>query len=213
MDTSFDPVLQAMDPLFIWAFRLPLALTGSSMAAFLLGTAWVCMLCIIIGEFSHFTAYWLNRKHYARLKRDMIENSNLSLKALAAKDKASYKACNSVANEAFGRSMFLGIALFAASIWPAAFALAWMARRFGQVEFQLPLLDKTVGFAFFFLPMYITLRILFSLFKNRIPPFKRFQEMIRANEDFGEKLMTMSDLLPKEQDKTGQTGKAGDTPA
>ena len=86
-----------------------------------------------------------NRKHFARITHEMTINNNNSIRALARRDKASYKACNAQANDAFGKSFFSGIALFASSIWPAFLVMAWLAYRFPELTFPDHLLQVTVG--------------------------------------------------------------------
>lgn len=198
--------LSFLDPLCIAPFQFLLAVGWPSMAAFLGGSAILCVACILIGEATMSGVYYLNREHFAKIRRDMVINQNLSIQAIQHKDKESYKACNKVANEAFGLSFFSGVALFGASIWPVFFAMEWMSGRFGDVDFPLPLLDATMGFTFYFAPLYIALRIAFGVWvKPRVYPFNRFQKWMKANEDCGQRPMSWAELMPvPEKDAAGE---------
>jgi len=187
--------LSFLDAVCIAPFQALLAAGLPSMAAFLGGSAVLCVACILVGEATMSGAYYLNRAHFAKIRRDMVINQNLSIQAIRHQDKESYKACNKVANEAFGLSFFSGVALFGASIWPVFFAMEWLSGRFGSVDFPLPFTDATVGFTFYFAPLYIALRIAFGVWvKPRLWPFNRFQKWMKANEDCGEKPMSWADL-------------------
>lgn len=189
--------LSFLDAACIKPFQVLLGLGLPPMAAFLGGSAVLCLACILVGELTMAGAYYLNRGHFAKIRRDMVVNQNLSIQAIQHKDKQSYKACNKVANEAFGLSFFSGVALFAASLWPVFFAMDWMGRRFAGVEFSLPLLDAPVGFTFFFVPLYIALRVGFSLqVKPRLWPFNRLRTWMRENEDCGVRPMSWTEIMP-----------------
>ena len=187
-----------------WMFGLP----GNEFLAFGLGLAGLALAATVIGELCMAGAYFFNARHFATLRRDMVRNNNLSIRALGAGDKASYKACNALANEAFGKNFFAYIALFAASVWPAFFALGWLDFRFGQVDFVLPLAGS-VGPAFFFVPVYIAVRVIFNRAKPLLPLFKGIKTRIAANEA-GEKMISFMDLLVDEEKAGGgkETGGA-----
>ena len=194
-------------------FQSTLALTGSAQATFWLGTVVVCLGCALIGELTMAGAYYLNRRHFARIRRDMIVNNNLSLKAIAFKDKESYTACNRMANDAFGLNFFSGLALFAASVWPAFFALSWYDFRFGKVpvvelSFAIPGLGENLFYPAVVVPVYVVMRIVFAkLIKPWLWPFPRIKAWVQANEDCGEELLTLGDMLEKPaqagEDKAG----------
>jgi hypothetical protein len=188
---------QALDPLFIWMFRFPLP----PLAAFGVGLTLLALAVTIVGELAMAGAYFLNRKHFAKINREMILNNNNSIRALSHGDKVSYKACNSLANDAFGRNFFSGLALFASSIWPVAFALGWLALRYGSVEFPLPLVERTVGANFFFVPLYIVVRVAFCKAKPWLPVFRTIRAAVLANQDPGERMLSWADLLAPQQGK------------
>ena len=123
-------------------------------------------------------------------------NHNLSIKALGLKDKVSWKACNSIASEDFGKNFFSHIALFASSLWIVPFVIGWMSYRFGAVDFIVPGIGE-VGPPFIFIPAYILFRYLFSKAKPWIPIFKVIQRKIKENEG-EEDMLSYSDLAKKE---------------
>ncbi len=191
---SLDPMYLFLDPFLIWAFRLPV----HSYVGFAFGLVWLALLATVIGELCMAGIYFLNRKYLAAQSQDMVRNFNLSLKALAHKDKESYKACNDLANEAFGKNFFTGITLFASSIWPAFFALGWLDYRFANLEFPLPLFG-VVSSAFFFIPTYIIVRIVFAKLKPKLPVFSIISRKVKTDRDSGEKMMTYMDLIKSDE--------------
>lgn len=191
---SLDPFYLFIDPAIVWVFRLPIP----TYVAFALGIVWLALLATVVGELCMAGVYFLNRKHLSDQSQDMVLNFNLSLKALAVKDKKSYKACNDLANEAFGKNFFTGITLFASSVWPAFFALGWLDYRFGHIIFPLPVVGQ-VGAAFFFIPAYIVVRIVFAKSKHRLPIFGAISRRVKADVESGEKMMTYMDLMKKEE--------------
>lgn len=195
MNITFLEIDQALDTVLIWLFRLPLP----PMASFMVGLALLALILTVIGELCMAGAYFANRKHFAEITRDMTTNNNASIRALARQDKKSYTACNSLANEAFGRNFFSGLALFASSVWPVAFALSWLQFRYGNIDFfTLPFAEAPVGVNFIFIPLYIVIRFAFAKAKPYLPVFAQIKKAVAANEFSGEDLMTWGDLV---QDK------------
>lgn len=195
MPTTFLELNQFLDPFLVWMFRLPI----DPVAAFAVGLCALALLLTMVGELCMAGAYFINRRHFAAITEDMVKNNNNSIRALAQKDKASYTACNSMANEAFGKNFFSGLALFASSVWPVAFALGWLEFRYGAIEFSLPLVDTVVGVNFFFVPLYIVIRIVFCRLKPWLPVFGRIKKAVLANEHCGEDMMTWGDLVADEK--------------
>lgn len=190
-----ESVTGLADPLLIVPYRVVLAVGGSSLWAFFAGTFALALVATIVGELTMAGIYWLNRRHFAELRREMVTHNNLSIRALARKDKASYTACNKMANEYFGRNLFSGFTLFASSLWPAFFALAWLGTRFSGLAW--PVWGFELRHHSIFLLIYIPVRIVFGLNKKRIWPFNRFKAFMARNEDCGEQLMTFSDIMAK----------------
>jgi len=154
-------------------------MTGHPFLNFLLGTFFLSLICIVIGELSVSIAFRLNRHHTAGLTEEMTTKERLSMEAYQAGDKKGYQALNRQATEAWGKRFFTMIALSAGMLWPIPFALGWMQTRFADVDFPLPLVDKTVGYPFVFIPLYILSRILFGKARPYLPYFRRIGEMQR----------------------------------
>ncbi|HDQ39620.1 MAG TPA: hypothetical protein ENN39_01120 [Desulfonatronum sp.] len=153
----------------------PYRTLANPVSGFFFGTFVLCLWATLVGELTSLGVGRVNRTYLKKLEQESIRLHNLSVKAIVHKDKESYRACNKMANEAWGKYFFATIAQGAASLWPVPFALAWMAARFQAVEFELavpiPLLPDTVGYPAVFLPMYILVRICFSKLKPWLPLF------------------------------------------
>ena len=197
-------VYQFLDPFLIWVFRI----SDNPYVGFAIGIAWVSLLTTVIGELCMAGVYFLNKKHFASIHKDMVSHHNLSLKALGAKDKTAWKACNSIANDAFGKNFFSRIALFASSLWVVPFAIGWLYFRFADVEFVVPYMGQ-VGLSFIFIPAYILTRVLFGRVKPLLPVFRDIQRRIKDNEG-EEELMSYMDIVKKEPSKeTGAEAAVG----
>jgi len=188
-----------MDPWLIWAFRLP----EHPGVGFGLGLCWVSLVATLVGALSGALICRFNSRHYASLNREMAKQHNLSLKALAARDKTSYKASNLLANDAFGRFFFAQLALNAASLWPLPFLLGWLDFRFHGQTFAFPLAGQ-VGPPFLFIPLYIATRVLFNRVKrglSRLPGLKRFRPKI--DEQPAERMLTLGEIFHRKPEKEG----------
>lgn len=199
MNITGTQIYDFLDPFLIWVFRIP----ENPYIGFTLGLVWVALAATVIGELCMAGVYFLNKKHFSGIDREMVQNHNLSIKALAVKNKAAYKACNSIANEAFGKNFFAHLALFASSLWIVPFAIGWLSYRFGKVDFIMPWLGS-VGPAFLFIPMYIVVRIAFAKSKRFLPVFRTIQRKIKENES-PEELMSFQDLVDERQRLAGQS--------
>ncbi|EGB14518.1 hypothetical protein DND132_1309 [Pseudodesulfovibrio mercurii] len=185
-------VYQFLDPWLIWAFRT----SDNPYVGFAVGLFWVCLAATVIGELCMAGVYFLNKRHFATMNREMIDQHNMSVHALGAKDKTSWKACNSLANDAFGKNFFARMALFASSLWVVPFAIGWLFYRFAEVDFTVPFMGS-VGPAFIFIPAYILVRYLFSLSKPWLPVFRTIKQRVKENEA-GDEMLTFTDLLSEE---------------
>jgi hypothetical protein len=128
----------------------------------------------VIGELTMAIVFRINRKPVAEYSEQTLYYHEQSLKAKQAGDEKAYKGINKLANEAYGKSFFLFIAMGMASLWPAFFAAAWLNLRFGDIEFALP--DWAGGFELNFIApfviVYILVRLVFSRIKRHIPFLK-----------------------------------------
>ncbi len=123
----------------------------------------------------------------------MLRNQSLSIRALMDKSKENFKAANYLANEAFGKSFFAGIATFSSSLWPVPFALGWLGFRFGHLDFDLlfsmPLLGDSLNYTAVFLLIYILTRILAAKLRKRFLPQPK-----TGSDQEEEKYYTWADL-------------------
>ncbi|MBC16886.1 conserved membrane protein of unknown function [Pseudodesulfovibrio profundus] len=186
-------IYEFLDPWMIWAFRM----TENPYIGFAIGIFWICLLATVIGELCMAGIYFLNAKHFAKISKDMVGHHNLSVQALGAKNKEAWKACNSIANDAFGKNFFSHIALFASSLWVVPFGIGWLFYRFGDVEFIVPLIGQ-VGPSFIFIPAYIFTRWMFGKAKPWLPLFRMIRQKIKENEG-EEEMMMFSDIMKKKE--------------
>ena len=145
-----------IDGILMFFFRLP----QHPLAGYWLGTSVLALAGWIIGEYSIALAFRLNKAMIKEETRKMDHFQELSFAALRAGDKSAFKACNGIANEAYGKSFFTQITLSAASLWPLFIALGWMQHRFSDIEFAVPLTEWTAGYFSTFLLCYIAVRLL-----------------------------------------------------
>ena len=140
-------------------YRLP----DNSVAGFFLGTEVLALIAVITGEYSIRFAFRLNREIISRDNHRIEHFQNLSFEALKSGDKSAFRACNGIANEAYGKSFFTQIALSAASLWPLFIALGWMQYRFSGIEIQLPVPGHvfSIGYVSSFIVSYVLSRVLF----------------------------------------------------
>lgn len=156
-----------IDKVLMPFYRFP----DNSLTGYYLGTFTLAFVSMMIGEWSIAFAYRLNKRMIRKDNSRINHFQNLSFEALKAGDKAAFKACNGIANEAYGKSFFTQITLSAASLWPLFIALGWMQYRFGNVEFHLPfsipLIGGTVGYFATFLLCYIAARVIAKTFARK----------------------------------------------
>lgn len=145
-----------LDSFLMFFFRLP----GHPLAGYWLGTSVLALASWGIGEYSIALAFRLNKAMIKEEVHRIDHFQELSFAALRAGDKSAFKACNGIANEAYGKNFFTQITLSAASLWPLFIALGWMQHRFSDIEFALPLTEWTAGYFPTFLISYIMVRIL-----------------------------------------------------
>ena len=184
-------ISEFLDPWLIWAFRL----TDNPYVGFTLGIFWICLVATVLGELCMAGVYFLNARHFAKMNKDMVSHHNLSVRAIGVKDKGAWKACNSIANDAFGKNFFAHIALFASSLWMVPFGMGWLFYRFGSVDFTVPFIGA-VGPSFIFVPAYILTRFLFGKAKPWLPVFRTIKRKIKENEG-DEEMLLFSDLVDK----------------
>jgi hypothetical protein len=208
---EMHPVFQFLDPYLIWFYRI----TGHAYVDFVFGTFVLALMAVIIGEFNISLAYLAARRRIERVTDETIRYQNLSIDALTAGDKRAYRAANRLANDAFGHSFFMQIALSAAFLWPAGFCLAWMSHRFADLEFPLPFIPYSLGYIGVFLLLFVAAYFVFKPIKYRIPYFRRIKEMLKMSSLMARNLKSFGDLLPQSgaRKPTGaEAGKASPSP-
>ena len=181
---------RVLDPYFIWFYRL----TGYAWVDFFLGTFILALIAVILGEFTISLAFLAVKKHIDQNTGDTVRYQNLSVDAIAAKDKQAYLAANKLANEAFGKSFFHQIALSAAFLWPIPFALAWMQYRFLEVDFPILFTGYSVGYIAMFLPVYVAAYYLFKRVKYRLPFFRRIKVILDSYKTQTQEMKSFADL-------------------
>lgn len=174
-------LLLFLDPWLIAPYRLP----GSAVAGFWLGTAVLCLYCVLLGDAAHLGVLALNRRHVARFRAEMERQNELAETALKMGDKASYKAVNRQALDAFGHSFSLGAAMFASSLLPLPFALAWMHLRFAaaapELPFALPLVGRQPTYLFYSVLLYILVRVVYGKAMLRLSPYRRLRAALHGS--------------------------------
>ncbi|MBN2126621.1 MAG: hypothetical protein JW821_20140 [Deltaproteobacteria bacterium] len=151
-----------VDPILIAPYRW----LDYPIPAWWLGTFVLGLWAALLGELTLAVAYRVNR---TAVKERMDETSmyhQRSVNALKSGDKKSYKAINKLANEAFGKSFFLLMAMGMASLWPAFLAAAWLQERFGDIRFSFPYVKDGLNFVPSFLICYVLARIIMKQLKK-----------------------------------------------
>jgi hypothetical protein len=189
---EMHPVYLWLDSYLIWFYRL----SGSAEVNFLLGTLALAVLSLLVGEFTSFLASCIVRRHFEQVAGEAKRYQDLSMEALKAGDRPAYEAANQLANEDFGKSFFMQIALSATFLWPLFFALGWMQHRFLEVEFPLPFISFSLGYIAVFLLLYVATYFVFKAVKRRMPSFRRIKELMDASGRSARNLKSFGDPLP-----------------
>jgi len=179
-----------MDPYLIWLYRI----TGHAFADFMLGTFLLAFIALVIGELTISVVFLIIKKRIDKVTDEVIRYQNLSMDAVQAGEKDAYNAANKLANDAFGKSFFMQIALSAAFLWPIPFALTWMQYRFGEVEFPILFSEHSLGFPAVFIALYAAAYLMFRRVKYKIPYFKRIKAILDSYDLRSRKIKTLADL-------------------
>jgi hypothetical protein len=158
-------------------------ITGYSLLDYFIGTMFLGLLCVVVGEVSVSLAIRFNKHYLDSMSREMNEKERLAMAAYQAGNKDGYKALNKEATDVWGKHFFTMVAYSAGILWPIPFALGWMQTRFSGVEFDLAfplslIFGKSVGYIFTFIPIYILCRILFKYMRPHLPYFKGVQKLL-----------------------------------
>ncbi|MBN1104592.1 MAG: hypothetical protein JXL84_14335, partial [Deltaproteobacteria bacterium] len=134
------------------------------------GTFVLALWATLLGELASAAAYRVNRQAIEKSSKRALYYQEQSLKARQAKDEKAYKMINKLANEAYGKSFFLLMAMGMGSLCPAFLAAAWLNERFGEFVFSLPIWAGGFELNFLapFIILYIAARILMKEVRPRI---------------------------------------------
>ena len=173
---QMHPLYTVIDPYLIFFYRI----TGYGFLDFLIGTFVLAFIALILGELTISGAFLLSRKYIDNITCEVTRYQNLSQEALVAGDKKAYKASNKLANDAFGRTFFMQIALSASFLWPIFFALDWMGHRFSEVEFKILFTGYSVGYICVFIALYAAAYMLFKRIKYKLPYFRNIGAILNS---------------------------------
>ena len=154
-------ILNTIDPVLIFPYRL----FDNPMTGWWVGTFFLAIWSVLIGEISMAFAGRVNRKAVSSNLDETMYYHEQSMKAKEAGDEKAYQGINKLANEAYGKSFFLLMAMGMAALWPAFFAAAWLDRRFGDFSFPLP--GWVGGFDLSFLAPFIVFYIVQRMIWNK----------------------------------------------
>ncbi len=162
-----EPFLKVIDPALIAPYRL----FENPMLGWWMGTFLLAFWAVLIGEITVALVYRVNRSPVAEHLKKTQYYHEQSLKAKAAGDEKAYSGINKLANESYGKSFFLFLAMGMASLWPAFFAAAWLNMRFGDIVFAMPRWAGSFELNFIapFIVLYILNRVIFSRIKRYLP--------------------------------------------
>lgn len=163
-----DPVTwiaTTIDPFLIAPYRW----FSNPMIGWWVGTALIALWAVLLGELTLAVVYRVNRQEVTKTSDRTLYYHRQALQAKRCGDESAYRGINTLANDAFGKSFFLLIAMSMASLWPAFFAAAWLNARFGQIGFALPPWAGGIELSFLapFVVLYVGMRWLMS----RLKPF------------------------------------------
>jgi hypothetical protein len=162
---DMPPFFLWLDPYLIWFFRL----TDLAALNFLIGTGVMASLALLLGKLGAALVSAAGRRYSRRLADEAKKYQDLSHQALQAGDRPAYEATNRLANEAFGKSFFLGVAQSAAFFWPVGLVLAWMQYRFWDIELlPIPGTNLSIGFVGVFILVYISIVLFVKIAQRHI---------------------------------------------
>jgi hypothetical protein len=189
---EMHPVYLYLDPYLIWFYRL----SDSAEVNFLLGTLVLAIFSLLVGELTSFVAARIVRRHFEQVASKAKKYQDLSMEALKSGDRPAYEAANELANEAFGKSFFMQVALSATFMWPIFFALGWMQHRFQDVTFSLPFSGFSLGYIGVFLILYVLAYCVSKPVKRRLPYYRRIKQLKDLSGRSAQNLKNFGDLLP-----------------
>lgn len=160
-------LLYQIDPVLIAPYRF----LDNPLMGWWAGTFVLALEAAFLGELTQAVAFRVNRTHIAQTTERTLYYYEQSIKANQAKDEEAYKKINWMANEEYGKSFFLFMAMGMASLWPAFLAAAWLNERFGEITLMLPKWAGGFELSFLapFILLYIAARVIFTKLRPYIP--------------------------------------------
>jgi len=189
---EMHPMWMLVDPYIIWFYRL----TGYAFADFLLGTFVLAWIALLVGEFTISVVFLAAKQRIDASTHEARRYQDLSAEAMSAGNKEAYRAANKLANDAFGRSFFMQIALSAAFLWPVFVALAWMNLRFAELEFPLLFTDHSLGCVGVFIVLYAAAYLIFKKIKYKLPYFRWMKTILDSYESGSAEAKSFAEVLP-----------------
>ncbi len=161
-------IIAEYTPLWLDAFLMaPFRWPQSATLGLWLGCAFLAIYSTCLGEGIRFLLMKAHKHYYKGLQDNTMHYHKLSMQALHSGKKDAYLAANTLAHDSFGKSFFAGASVGMAMLLPVPFCLSWLALRFeGIAVHTIPFSEKTVGYVFIFLILYIFSRIIFSKCKK-----------------------------------------------
>ena len=167
---TYMDVFFTIDTWLITPFRW----IGSAQTGFLLGTAVLAVQSVLVGKLCLYAMSQIQHRLRHAYDHEIIHHQDMSMQALAAKDKTAYLAENHLAQDAYGKSMSLAMGRMGASLWPAVMALAWMKVRFQDAPFPLPDWvpgrQISISYATVFILIYMMVHFTFRSWRSFIKP-------------------------------------------
>lgn len=146
----------------------PFRWIADPIAAFWVGSAVLALVCLVLGQVTTKLALWGNGALMRGHVRDASRYQKTSLDMIKAGQPGDYSGVNRLANEAFGKAFFLGVALGAAGLWPLFFAAAWMELRFSEVRIPVGIGAWNLAHVAPLLLTYAVMRVSFGLVGKRL---------------------------------------------
>jgi hypothetical protein len=161
---SITWLLTAVDPVLIAPFRF----FTNSMVGWWAGITTLAFWSTLLGELTMAGVFRINHRAVMKNMDETAYYHKQSMKAKQAGDEKAYNGINRLANEAYGKSFFLMIAMGMAGLWPAFFAAAWLDMRFGDIVFSLPKWAGGLELNFLapFILCYVGMRLVYIRIKH-----------------------------------------------
>ena len=160
--------------------------------AWWVGTALLCFWAVVIGDITYRVVSLINKRFVKERNEEMMSWHRRAMNALKAGNKEVYTGANKLANDAFGRSFFMQLAMGLSSLWPAFLGAAWLQMRFQDVPVPVPYTD----WALRWLPVYVVMYIVIRISYARLMKLTKGKEIYTQRELDGGKKDKPAESLP-----------------